>query len=140
MRIVPIMISFGIGAYVVWKLGSPAALLPEPCQDKAGCVNASAVAASGVQLPGLRVELYDHPAIEPLMDAANDRHAPIRIATAEIPWIRRGEGRGPAPEPSPAAPSNVSLAGLGQPGAHGVCLALNGGSRRCVAFINVVAE
>lgn len=139
MRIVPIMISFGIGAYVVWKLGSPAALLVEPCRDKAGCVNASAVAASGIQLPGLRVELYD-PANEPLVDAADERFAPIRIATAEVPWIRRGEGRGPAPEPSPAARSNVSLAGLGQPGAHGVCLALNGGSRRCVAFIHAVDE
>ena len=134
MRIVPIMISFGIGAYVVWRLGSPAAVLLEPCQDKAGCVNASAVAASGIQLPGLRVELYD-PATEPLMDAADERFAPIRIATAEVPWIRRGESRGPAPEPSPAAPSNVSLAGLGQPGAHGVCLALNGGRRHCVGVI-----
>lgn len=139
MRIVPIMISFGIGAYVVWKLGSPAALLPESCQDKAGCVNASAVAASGIQLPGLRVELYD-PADEPLMGAVDERFAPIRIATAEVPWIRQGEGRGPAPEPSPAAHSNVSLAGLGQPGAHGVCLALNGGTRRCVAFIHAADE
>lgn len=135
MRIVTIAIGFGVGAYVVWKLGDPSEVLLESCRGQTDCVAAAPVAVSEARLPGLRVQVYD-PAIEPRRRNENDDPGPVRISLAETPWILDGlGGDGSPPGPISASPFNVSLTGLGQPGAHGVCFALDGGKRRCVAFI-----
>jgi hypothetical protein len=140
MRIASIIISMGAGAYVVWQLGNPVPVLVESCRDNTNCAAALPTAAAEARLPGLRVELYD-PAMEPRLRDAAAETGPVWISSAETPWIVAAGGRGgPPPGPGPVAPATFSLAGLGQPGASGICLVRDGGKRRCVAFIGAHDE
>lgn len=125
---------------MIWKLGNPLPVLVDSCRDNTGCVRAIPVASSEARLPGLRVELYD-PAMEPRLGDENPEAGPVWISSAESPWIVDArDGAGPPSGPVPATPVSFSVAGLGQPGASGICLVRDGGKRRCVAFIGAPHE
>lgn len=140
MRTASIVIIMGAGAYVVWKLGNPLPALADSCRDHTDCARAVPAASSEARLPGLRVELYD-PAMEPLPRDGNPEAGPAWISSAESPWIVEARGGGGRPPGAvPVTPVTFRLAGLGQPGASGVCLVRDGGKRRCVAFIGAQDE
>lgn len=140
MRTVSLVISMAVGAYVVWNLASAS---PDPaasCRDKTGCADAIPGPPPKDRRQGLRIEVYD-PATEPRFHAQDPEAAPVWISSAETPWIVDGGGAGGAPSGAvPASPRNVRVSGLGQAGASGVCLAVDGGMRRCLAFIRAHDE
>lgn len=133
MRIVGIMISSGVGVYIMWQVANPLPVLLEPCLKNTVCVAANPVAA-GIQLPALRVELYD-PAIESRLGPGRREPRPVRIVSAEVPWILDG-GAAAAPGPGSSRFSDFRMTRLGRPGAQGVCLVLDGGRPRCLALID----
>lgn len=134
MRIVSVFICFGIGAYSLLKLWSPLPVIAESCSGDTGCAGAIATASGEAGPPGFRIEVYD-PAIEPRFPDEAEGAGPVRIVSAEVPWIVDGGSPGVLPPPPPVRSRSVTLTRLGQPGAHGVCLALNGGRRHCVGVI-----
>lgn len=135
MRIMSIVISLGVGGYVLWKLGNPLPFLLNSCLDKVACEATASAAASDARRPGLRVELYD-PALESRLGIKAENDVPFRISSSEYLWIEDGVDNGHRPpRGSLSRRANLRLEGLGQPGAHGVCLIQEGGHRRCIAVI-----
>jgi len=126
MRIASMMIGLAVGSYITWRTVVP---LPEadPCGFDPNCaVPSRPIPSSDLAREGLRIALYD-PAVEPESDGAYATWRP----PAE-PALGREAVR--------ADSSGFRVTRFGQAGAQGLCLALDGERRRCVALIHANDE
>ena len=137
MRILTKTIGVAGGAYITWKLISPLPVSAYPCGDNTACTGPSVpVAAAEVLRPDLRIALYD-PATGPPRQYENEAPHATWISSADSASV------GEMPRPGAAVPrqtASVTVTGLGQPGARGFCLVMDGGKRRCVAFTTSPVE
>ncbi len=137
MRVITKTIVVAVGAYIAWKLISPINASAFPCGDNTACAGPFIpVAAAEVLRPDLRIALYD-PATGPPRRYENEAPHAAWISSAESASV------GETPRPGAAVPrqtASVTVTGLGQPGARGFCLVMDGGKRRCVAFTTAQVE